>query len=303
MLRVTPLEMHEHLGMLRAMLTVAPPCPTRLRPRAGRRYVTSLTTAAGAAAAVAMLMTGTAPTAEAVPQAATVDGPWVAIADVHGDGHIADFTAAAAPAPGVSILQPAPDGTATLCTTGWAVMSARHDVGYLTAGHCDQHDGAPLWMHTDANSDHRMSLLPLQNSERGADADGRSYDAALFFLSAQQQSRGFGTAIADGVRLRGVLSVDQVQALPQGTPVCMHGSRSGVTCGPLLAAGSDELLWGAAAVKGDSGAPVFVVNADGDALAIGTLSGGPARERNHATYLAPVLDRLKLRAVVEQGDR
>ena len=81
----------------------------------------------------------------------------------------------------------------------------------------------------------------------------------------------------------------------------MHGSRSGITCGPLIAAGSDELLWGGAAVKGDSGAPVFVVNADGDAMAVGTLAGGPAVDQNYATYLAPVLDRLKLRAIVEQA--
>ena len=182
-------------------------------------------------------------------------------------------------------------------------MSARHDVGYLTAGHCDQDDGAPLWMYTDVNGEHRMSLLPLQNTERGTDADGHAYDAALFFLTPQQQARGFGTVVADGVRLRGVLSVEQVQTLPRGTPICMHGSRSGITCGPLIAAGSDELLWGGSAVKGDSGAPVFVVNADGEAMAIGTLAGGPAPDQNYATYLAPVLDRLKLRIIIEQERR
>lgn len=285
-------EVYAPVGMLPAMTA---------RKHQHRRLTRACaTTAACAASAAAITLTGT-PTAVAAPIDAGAVGPWVAIAGVYGTGHIADFTAASEPAPGVSILQPAPDGTASLCTAGWAVMSVRRDIGYLTAGHCDQDEGSPLWMYTDTHGQQRMSLLPLQNAERGADDGGRSYDAALFFLSPDQQSSGFGTDVADGVHLRGVLTVDQAQTLEPGTPICMHGSRSGITCGPLIAAGSDELLWGGAAVKGDSGAPVFVVNADGDAMAVGTLAGGPAVDQNYATYLAPVLDRLKLRAIVEQA--
>ena len=289
--------------MLRAM---SAPALVSFLARHTLRGVTYLIVAAGTVAVGAGLLTSTAPLAAGLPQdtsTAAVGGPWVAIAGVYGTGRIADFTAADAPAPGVSILQPAGDGSSALCTTGWAVLSARHDIGYLTAGHCDQTEGAPLWMYTDANGQQRRELLPLQNAERGDD-DGRAYDAALFFLSPDQQSANdFSIGVAEGVHLRGVMPISQARGLAPGTPICMHGSRSGVTCGPLIAAGDDEVLWGGAAVKGDSGAPVFVVNDDGDALAVGTLAGGPAVDQNYATYLAPVLNRLQLRAIVEAESR
>ncbi|AMU78149.1 hypothetical protein BAB79_15205 [Mycobacteroides abscessus] len=154
-------------------------------------------------------------------------------------------------------------------------------------------------MYTDAEGASRLNLSPLQNAERGVDDAGRRYDAALFFLSPAQQEAAYGTVINDGIRLRGVMSVPSAKALPAGTPVCMNGSRSGLTCGPLIAAGDDQLEWGGAAVQGDSGAPVFVVNSSGDAQAIGMLHGGPSDTDNFATYLAPVLERLKVRLIVD----
>ena len=79
--------------------------------------------------AAALALSGI-PAAAAAPIDAGAVGPWVSIAGVYGTGRIADFTAASEPAPGVSILQPAPDGTASLCTAGWPVMSVRRDIGW-----------------------------------------------------------------------------------------------------------------------------------------------------------------------------
>ncbi len=100
------------------------PCPpphwSRFSPGT-LRGVTYLIVAAGTVAVGAGLLTSTAPLAAGLPQdtsTAAVGGPWVAIAGVYGTGRIADFTAADAPAPGVSILEPAGDVLSALCTTG-----------------------------------------------------------------------------------------------------------------------------------------------------------------------------------------
>lgn len=262
----------------------------------GRRSAHSMSRAAIATIATAICL-ATSPTANADPVSAS--DSWVSIAGVRGSRPPVAFTAAPNPRPGVSLVQQFEPTEISECTMSWPVISTRSDVGYLTAGHCDRKEGAPLWMYTDADGVGRLNLPPLQNAERGVDGAGRKYDAALFFLSPAQQESAYNTAISDGVRLRGVMSVAAVKSLPAGTPVCMNGSRSGLTCGPLIAAGDDQLEWGGAAVQGDSGAPVFVVNSHGDAQAIGMLHGGPTDTDNFATYLAPVLERLKVRLIVD----
>ncbi len=225
--------------------------------------------------------------------------PWIAIAGVRGSKPPVPFTAAEHPKPGVTLVQQLNGEEVSECTVSWAVVSARLNVGYLTAGHCDRNEGAPVWMYTDDAGARRIPLSPLQNAERGVDDSGHQYDASLFFLSAAQQNAAYGTAIADSVQLRDVLPVSAVRALPVGTPICMNGSRSGLTCGPLISARNDDIEWGGAAVQGDSGAPVFVVNSRGDAMAIGMLQRGPSDTDNFATYLAPVLDRLKVRLIID----
>ncbi|CPS15013.1 MULTISPECIES: S1 family peptidase [Mycobacteroides] len=265
--------------------------------RRGRRCVAR---AAGWAVAL-VLATATSWVAEPTANAEPAPGSdaWISIAGVRGSRPPVAFTAAAYPRPGVSLVQQFDPTEVSECTISWPIVSTRSDIGYLTAGHCDRKEGAPLWMYTDAEGAGRLNLSPLQNAERGVDDAGRRYDAALFFLSPAQQEAAYGTVINDGIRLRGVMSVPSAKALPAGTPVCMNGSRSGLTCGPLIAAGDDQLEWGGAAVQGDSGAPVFVVNSSGDAQAIGMLHGGPSDTDNFATYLAPVLERLKVRLIVD----
>ncbi|WP_234713572.1 S1 family peptidase [Mycolicibacterium conceptionense] len=257
-----------------------------------------LAVAVAAAAALIPALLAT-PTAAAASEPPNVTGPWVSLAPVEGTGVTHDFTAAPAPRPGVSIMQQVSTDQVSLCTASWPVISTGSHVGYLTAGHCDLIKGAPVWMYTNDQGTKKLTLSPLQNSERGVDTDGQGHDSSLFFLSQSQQDKAYGTEIADGVKLRGVMSVSDARKLRAGTPVCMNGSRSGLTCGPLIAADSDDFEWGGKAVSGDSGAPVFVVNGKGDALAIGMLQRGPTDTDNFATYLSPVLSRLGLRLIVD----
>ena len=226
-------------------------------------------------------------------------GPWVAIAGVHGASQPVEVTAADYPQPGITIASQVDETEAQNCTVSWPIVATTDDPGYLTAGHCMAAKSAPLWMYTAMNKSAREQLPPLQSYDRGYDRDGVYHDASVFFLSASQQQGPYGVEIAPGVRLRGVLGVDAVRSLPAGTPMCMNGARSGLTCGPLVRATSVQVRWGGSAVHGDSGAPVFVVDERGEAMAVGMLAYGPTDTDNYVTYLAPVLKRMGLRLVVD----
>ncbi|WP_138233416.1 chymotrypsin family serine protease [Mycolicibacterium aubagnense] len=221
------------------------------------RFARNRLLALGAVAGIiGALQMSDSPSANAQP---LPTGPWVSIADARTARGLAEVTAAESPRPGVTIVTQLDADTAQLCTASWAVYSATGDIGFLTAGHCQTQPGASLWMFTDKTLDKRLWLLPLQNRERGLDTDGVLHDSAVFFLSGDQRRRdSYSTKIAPGVKLAGVLDAAEVRALPVGTPLCMNGSRSGLTCGPLKRAGTDEIEWGGSAVKGDSGAPVWL---------------------------------------------
>lgn len=248
------------------------------------------------AAALAAMCAVPAPQAEAEPLPA---GPWVSLPDANRSGEaVADVTAGSFPRPGVTVASQLDAEAAQLCTAAWPVVSTQDDVAFLTAGHCQTTTGAPLWMYTSPDKSTRRYLMPLQDVDYTTDSNGMARDSAVFFLP--RFGREYSSRLAPGVQLRGVLSVREVQALAPGTPLCMNGSRSGLTCGPLVRADDHEIEWGGLAVKGDSGAPVFVVDDQGQAMAVGMLSHGPTDTKNFVTYLKPVLSKYQLRVIVEE---
>lgn len=234
--------------------------------------------------------------APAVAAADEVTGPWVSIVDAPQYSPPRAFTPGAYPHTGTSIFS---DGgeEVSQCTVSWPVTDSGNDNAFLTAGHCQNGDDATLWMHADDAKDGRIIDLPrLQSRQQYTDDSGVTHDSAVFYL--RDGAKISDDAIAPGVTLRGVFTVRQLQALPKGTPLCMHGARSGLTCGPMVRIGSDELEWGGLAVHGDSGAPVFAVNADGDAMAVGMLAHGPKDTENYVTFLYPVLKKNHLRVII-----
>ena len=87
------------------------------------------------------------------------------------------------------------------------------------------------------------------------------------------------------------------------TLIAIWNGRTGITCGPLIAADDRNLTWDGHVEEGDSGAAVFTVNHTGDALGVGiaallvravdlaALTGG-------ATAAALVVDPATVGAVV-----
>jgi hypothetical protein len=243
-------------------------------------------------------ITATAPQAPAAA-ALPIPGPFVAITSGAYPRDGQSWAYAALPAPGVTVYQRETDGDLAGCTIGFPVVDAANRLGFLSAGHCDQHTGGGLTMRTAATGADEDVSITLGGYAGSVDDQsitatsapipgGAARDYTLLSLGGQSNI-GYRTEIAHGVRLRGVMDTDMIRALPVGTILCKNGARTGITCGPLIAADDRDLTWGGHVEEGDSGAAVFAVNAAGEALGVGIASGYDADGRTVVTYLRPAL--------------
>lgn len=252
------------------------------------------TTVAGRPAAPAGV--ATARTAAATP---TVAAPAQRYLDVTGQGQLAprdaidDVQYSGVPAPGVGVLH-IPDTGDTMggCTLGPAVVTADGGSGWITAGHCAiGARAAEQWLETTPAG----ATTPMGTAVGVVD-DG-PVDSALI----PDPGAPVTPLLAETWPIAGVLTAAGAAALPVGVPVCALGARSGVVCGPNEGVGGDgRIVYGARTIRGDSGAPVFVVDAaTRTATLVGVHKGGDGVSAAWATLLDPALDRLRARAVVD----
>lgn len=193
------------------------------------------------------------------------------------------------PAPGVTIVA----GDGQMCGLGPAIRSMDGlFVGYVSAGHCNPDVGDRRFSY---NSSPDQLLVPLAAMTDALD-DGAGIDSGAIWIAQEGGSR-----LAQTWAVAGVLTAEAVAALPPG-PVCLLGAVSGVQCGELIdASDRGRLRFAAESVDGDSGGPVFRVDAvTGHATLLGVLEGGNDFTTT-ATYLAPALDRLGAVAVVDRS--
>jgi hypothetical protein len=217
------------------------------------------------------------------------------------------------PVPGIVIAQQNGDDP-QLCTLGTAVRTTDDNPAFVTAGHCDVHPGNPLQLYPSADisgDDARVLPSPFARKE---DTDGKpdpktgvASDSALVPLTGTLPDDA--TVIAGRYRVAGVLTTDAVRNLPPRTPICFDGAMSGVHCGEVAQADDQGALRfrpaGGASDgtvfirKGDSGAPLFVLDADNHAALVGILSSGTkSGDIGWATYLEPALQRLHVQALL-----
>lgn len=270
--------------------------------------------ALAAAATVAVVVAGCAPATvagTAVPServAGASPGPGrveasPAYRDVSRQGERFDLDPAdptqwaSTPRPG-SLLIPIPNRGQWTATLGPAVTGTENPraVGWLTAGHVAP-DGATVGIFTDAHAETDLYLGILTDTiDRGAVDRGLIWTYDLPLDPAAARLAGYPIA--------GVMTRSAARALPAGTPICISGGRAGTECSPKRdSADTAVLAFDNRAGGGDSGSPVFVVDADGNSLIIGLLAGSAdAAERvARATYLEPVLRDLGLRAITTRG--
>lgn len=250
-----------------------------------------------AAVAAALLAAGTFAVSAAAADA-SVHGPWVSLIDGAEHNPPLKYRPSPYPHTGVTIFsQKTGDASSHSCTVSWPIKDADGDYGFLTAGHCLNPGDDQLSLIDREDQD--VPLPRLVGREVYTDSAGLAHDSSWFYLP--NHARMDDAMVTPGAHIRGVMTVDEVKALPRGTPMCMVGARSGLSCGPFLGDHGATFEWGGIAVPGDSGGPIFVVNSSGDGLAVGMLKSGTTDTDNFGTYLYPVLARDDLRLVVSDA--
>lgn len=191
---------------------------------------------------------------------------------------IPDAEAAAAP----KRIQLTQTATGAPCTAGPAVAAAAAagHRGYLTAGHCDQVPGSSVTAGGQA-------VAPYTGTVAG------TYGATVTWGASS------ASPTVAGRKVTGVLTREATQELAYHTPVCVDAAVSGVQCGLLVDADGDGIGAKVDTVPGDSGSPMFLVGARGVVL-IGLVEESAA-PFTYAAYLAPLLDELGAKALVDRG--
>ncbi|KXP08809.1 hypothetical protein AXK60_09095 [Tsukamurella pseudospumae] len=202
------------------------------------------------------------------------------------------------PAPGVKIALWDAQVHDRKCTIGPAIIAVGR-TGFLTAGHCATPDtehperwsGAvgpvAAQVHPDGKGALELGVIE-QISATPTD------DAGVIWTRA---AAGDDT-IAGTWKVGGVMTVAPLQRLPAGTPVCVDGAISKVVCSPLVSVTGTQIRTRLATKEGDSGAPVFVVDArTKSAILIGVHRGWEGNE-GVATAIEPILSRVGAKVVV-----
>lgn len=158
------------------------------------------------------------------------------------------------------------------CTAGFNARTASGKKVIISAGHC----GNRSWK--TSNSNYFGSTARLVKS-----ADGGDFQTIDFYYPKQWNTPGRVLYSGQKIPVRGTLSPGN------GARVCWRGGMSGKTrCGTLYDVGGDSSVSGVVyhntfkihgcAVKGDSGAPIYVTHTDDQthelvAFAVGILQG------------------------------
>ncbi|MDO3110465.1 chymotrypsin family serine protease [Mycobacteroides abscessus] len=179
-----------------------------------------------------------------------------------------------------------------MCSLGPAIVD-----GFLTAGHCTA-ALRPTPAELSTSQDAYMSKQVRFGTVTGAADNGGSVDSAAIRGVTVPAA---ATLIAGRYPVAGVLTRAGAFTLPPATPICLDGAKSGVICSPIHTAAGDYLEFGNRSHDGDSGAAVFVVTPQDQALLIGILSGADSTGKyDQATYIEPVLQRLDAKVLVDK---
>lgn len=194
--------------------------------------------------------------------------------------------AATAIAPGIGIEIDDPDGDAKACTLGFLATDAGGRHYALTAGHCDRGGAVAMSYRIKGN---------LRTIGRFAHTvhEGRwGRDIAAIRLDDDELRRD--------TRILGERAVTGVaKHLYAEDTLCFDGISSGLQCGaismalhagPLRRDMQDRVLLTATAKPGDSGSPVYRLERDGSATAVGIVNGNVGDTGVVATMVRPYLE-------------
>ncbi len=263
------------------------PPPQRLRMRASLLTIAALCSAVALVAAVCLLPNNADPAQEPTPS--PVLSP-------------IDLPAASAVGPGAGIYVEYADGSGGMgCTAGFLVRTSTGQAGVLTAGHCNR-PGEPSKVTMNLAGILPYATLGTFTQTVSEGVHIEQHDIGLIVLDGDNIPRT--SAIGASLPVSGVATDLEI-----GQQLCKFGMGSGeAACGPILDVTESKVIFLAAGQCGDSGGPVYLIQSDGTARAVGILiRGGDPRTPNAgcsapakfsvAELVQPWLDKWNLTAV------
>jgi len=213
-----------------------------------------------------------------------------------------DLPAASAVGPGVGIYVGYADGSGGMgCTAGFLVRTSTGQPGVLTAGHCNRRDEpSKVTMNLAGILPYTTLGTFSQTVSEGVHTE--QHDIGLIVLDGENVPQT--SAIADALPVSSVAT-----DLHIGQQLCKFGMGSGeAACGQILNVTDSKVAFLAPGQCGDSGGPVYLIQSDGTASAVGIhIRGGDPANPNAgcsvpakfavAELLQPWLDKWNLTAV------
>ena len=240
-------------------------------PPAPRAHISWLTI--GAAFAAVMCMTAI----------------WLApkeIAHVQEPAPLPELTPIALPAssatgPGAGIYVEYADGSGGMgCTAGFLVYTSTGQAGVLTAGHCNR-PGKPSKVVMNLGGILPYAKLGTFVRTVNEGVHSEQHDIGLIVLDGDNVPQS--PIIAATLPITGVTT-----DLSIGQELCKFGMSSGeAECGPVLNITDSKVSFSAGGQCGDSGGPVYLIQTDGTATAVGIDIRGSNPANPNAGCLAP----------------
>ncbi|MCV7256857.1 hypothetical protein H7J86_32245 [Mycobacterium hackensackense] len=170
------------------------------------------------------------------------------------------------------------------CTAGWLAHDADGQPVMFTAGHCDM--GGKVAMKWTASDAYETigSFAKSVNEGKGAE------DSDIAIISLNNGAIPGDSRILDRRPVEGVTTDVKV-----GDVLCKYGNTTQRQCGPVTAAPTpSKVQFAAAGAPGDSGGPVYLIQPDGDAVAVGITLGRNSAGGEVAELVQPWLEKWQL---------
>ncbi|WAC89487.1 endopeptidase [Mycobacterium sp. Aquia_213] len=189
--------------------------------------------------------------------------------------------ASAAVGPGAGIYVEYPDGSGGMgCTAGFLVRTSAGVAGVLTAGHCNRSRKlSKVVMNLGGVLPYATLGTFIQTVNEGV--HNEQHDIGLILLDGDKVPQS--PAVAATLPITGVTT-----ALSIGQELCKFGMSSGeAQCGAIFDITDSKVSFAAGGQCGDSGGPVYLIQNDGTAAAVGIDIRGSNPANPTAGCLAP----------------
>ncbi|MEB3021488.1 S1 family peptidase [[Mycobacterium] crassicus] len=168
--------------------------------------------------------------------------------------------------PGIGINVSPADGSDNIsCTAGFLVRTKDGQPGLLSAGHCNKPGGpGKVAVHHGG-----LYKYPVVGTFTESVYDGNDWnDFDIGLITIDHPGKIPLTSEIDGHPVTGL--ADRVEI---GDTLCHFGIRSGgAMCGPVVASEENKVRFTATGTCGDSGGPVYQIQPDGTAQAVGIFT-------------------------------